>query len=82
MNMFNFKAILTEIKLFFAPKTASILRDLAKVEAKIEAAIAKTEYEMDAVYSTMSVLDARIDTLHRELDANYKLLNQVNVATQ
>ena len=82
MNMYDIEAFIDKIKFFLAPKTASILRDLAKVEAKIEAAIAKTEYEMDAVYSTMSVLDDRIDTLNRELDANYKLLNQVNVATQ
>jgi hypothetical protein len=80
--MYDIKKFIVKVKFFFAPTTANIISDLAKVEAKIELTIAKIDYEVDAAYCTMRVLEAHIAALNRELSANYKLLNQVNVVTQ
>jgi hypothetical protein len=81
MHNCDIRNIINDIRRFLAPSTATILRDLERVEAKIENAIAKTEFEMDTIYSTMSALDDRIATLNRELGVQYKLLNSVNVVT-
>ena len=82
MNMYDIKNFLAKMTYRFAPTSSDIADALSKIEAKIELAINKGEYEIDATYEAIGVLEGRMVTLNRELDTNYKLLNKVNVMTK